>query len=125
MGDAVPGNVTPILFKTPEGKQYWTSPKALLDSGLAHETLEAFETYLLHGAAISGLFALAMLGWAWFYFTRTGRGLGSNQFLRCSGPATGPSEKCGPGWPAALPGAPCGGESGSTDRKSTRLNSSH
>src|SRR3546814_10078688 len=23
-----------------------------------------------------------MLGWAWFYFTRTGRGLGSNQFLR-------------------------------------------
>src|SRR3546814_11353114 len=32
MGDAVPGNVTPILFKTPEGKQYWTSPKALLDS---------------------------------------------------------------------------------------------
>jgi len=82
MGDAVPGNVTPILFKTPEGEQYWTSPKALLDSGLAHKTLEAFETYLLHGAALSGLFALAMLGWAWFYFTRTGRGLGSNQFLR-------------------------------------------
>ncbi|PZU66712.1 type IV secretion system DNA-binding domain-containing protein [Sphingobium sp.] len=82
MGDAVPGNVTPILFQTPEGKQYWTSPKALLDSGLAHRTLEAFETYLLHGAAISGLFALAMLGWAWFYFTRTGKGLGSNQFLR-------------------------------------------
>ena len=82
MGDAVPGNVTPILFKTPEGNQYWTSPKALLDSGLAHKTLEAFETYLLHGAALSGLFALAMLGWAWFYFTRTGRGLGSNQFLR-------------------------------------------
>src|SRR3546814_17316034 len=23
-----------------------------------------------------------MLGWAWFYFTRTGRGLGSNHFLR-------------------------------------------
>src|SRR5204863_388088 len=33
-------------------------------------------------AMLSGLFALAMLGWAWFYFTRTGRGLGSNQFLR-------------------------------------------
>ncbi|WP_454888516.1 type IV secretion system DNA-binding domain-containing protein [Sphingobium indicum] len=82
MGDAVPGNVTPILFKTPEGKQYWTSPKALLDSGLANKTLAAFETYLIHGAALAGLFALAMLAWAWFYFTRTGRGLGSNQFLR-------------------------------------------
>ena len=82
MGDAVPGNVTPILFKTPGGKQYWTSPKALLDSGLADKTLAAFETYLLHGAALAGLFALAMLAWAWFYFTRTGRGLGSNQFLR-------------------------------------------
>ncbi|BBC73164.1 conjugal transfer protein TraD [Altererythrobacter sp. B11] len=82
MGDAVPGNVSPILFKTPEGKQYWTNPKALLDSGVAHKTLAAFETYLLHGAALSGLFALAMLFWAWFYFTRTGRGLGSNQFLR-------------------------------------------
>jgi len=82
MGDAVPGNVTPILFKTPKGEQYWVSPKGLLESGLAHKTLQVFETYLLHGAAISGLFALAMLGWAWFYFTRTGRGLGSNQFLR-------------------------------------------
>ena len=82
MGDAVPGNVTPILFKTPGGKQSWTSPKALLDSGLADKTLAAFETYLLHGAALAGLFALAMLAWAWFYFTRTGRGLGSNQFLR-------------------------------------------
>ena len=82
MGDAVPGNVSPILFKTPEGKQYWTSPKGLLESGLARKTLDAFEMYLLHGAALSGLFALAMLLWAWFYFTRTGRGLGSNQFLR-------------------------------------------
>src|SRR3546814_8850405 len=81
MGDAVPGNVTRSLFKTPEGKQYWTSPKALLASGLAHEPLEAFEPYLLHGAAISGLFALAMLGWAWFSSTRTARGLGPNQFL--------------------------------------------
>ena len=82
MGDTVPGNATPILFKTPMGKQYWTTPKGLLDSGVAQKTLAAFETYLLHGAAISGLFALAMLFWAWFYFTRTGRGLGSNQFLR-------------------------------------------
>ncbi|MBT0667432.1 type IV secretion system DNA-binding domain-containing protein [Novosphingobium profundi] len=82
MGDAVPGNVTPILFKTPQGQQYWTSPRALIDSGLAHKTLHAFEVYLIHGAALSGLFALVTLGWAWFYFTRTGKGLGSNQFLR-------------------------------------------
>lgn len=82
MGDAVPGSATPILFRTPAGVDYWTSSKALLASGVAHKTLSAFETYLLHGAAIAGGFALLMLFWAWFYFTRTGRGLGSNQFLR-------------------------------------------
>lgn len=82
MGDTLPGNQTPILFKTPSGAQYWTSPNALMTSALAHKTLAAFERYLLHGALLSGAFALAMLLWAWFYFTRTGRGLGSNQFLR-------------------------------------------
>ncbi|WBO21712.1 type IV secretion system DNA-binding domain-containing protein [Sphingomonas abietis] len=82
MGDTIPGNATPILFKTPAGHQYWTSPKDLIGSGVAHKTLASFETYMLHGAAIAGAFALAMLLWAWFYFTRTGRGLGSNQFLR-------------------------------------------
>lgn len=82
MGDSIPGNAAPILFKTPAGHQYWTSPSALLASGLAHKTLHAFETALIHGAILSGIFALAMLAWAWFYFTRTGKGLGSNQFLR-------------------------------------------
>ena len=82
MGDTVPGNVTPILFKTPAGREYWTTPRDIVESGIAHKTLAAFETYLLHGAALSGLFSLAMLFWAWFYFTRMGRGLGSNQFLR-------------------------------------------
>jgi len=82
MGEAVPGNATPILFKGPHGHQYWTSPRGLLDSPIAHRTLAAFEKYLIHGAALSGVIALAMLLWAWFYFTRTGRGLGSNQFLR-------------------------------------------
>ncbi|WP_447725500.1 type IV secretion system DNA-binding domain-containing protein [Sphingomonas koreensis] len=82
MGDAVPGNATPILFRTPGGRSYWTSPKELLESPLAYHTLEAFEKYLIHGAAISGVFSLAMLCWAWFYFTRTGKGLGSNQYLR-------------------------------------------
>jgi type IV conjugative transfer system coupling protein TraD len=82
MGDAVPGNSSPILFRTPSGQSYWTSPRGLLESGVAHRTLDAFETYLLHGALIAGIFSLFMLFWAWFYFTRTGRGLGSNQFLR-------------------------------------------
>lgn len=82
MDDTVPGGAAPILFRTPAGRDYWVSPKALLDSGIAEKTLHAFETYLLQGAALSGVFALAMLAWAWFYFTRTGRGLGSNQFLR-------------------------------------------
>jgi type IV conjugative transfer system coupling protein TraD len=82
MGDTVPGNATPILFRTPGGRSYSTSPKDLAESGLARATLRAFETHLVHGALLSGGFALAMLLWAWFYFTRTGRGLGSNQFLR-------------------------------------------
>jgi type IV conjugative transfer system coupling protein TraD len=82
MGDTLPGSATPILFRTPAGRTYWTTSNGLVASKVAHRTLAAFETYLIHGAAISGAFALAMLGWAWFYFTRTGRGLGSNQFLR-------------------------------------------
>jgi type IV conjugative transfer system coupling protein TraD len=82
MGDAVPGNAAPILFETPTGQRYWTSPELLLKSNLARRTLKRFEANLLRGALIAGLFTLAMLAWAWFYFTRMGRGLGSNQFLR-------------------------------------------
>lgn len=82
MGDSVPGIAAPILFRTPMGRHYWTSPSGLLGSGIAHRTLRAAETNLIHGALLAGMFALAMLVWAWFYFTRTGRGLGSNQFLR-------------------------------------------
>ena len=82
IGDGVSGNASTILFKTPGGVQYWTSPKAVIASGVAKHALNKFEADLLHGAAIAGGFALLMLIWAWFYFTRTGRGLGSNQFLR-------------------------------------------
>lgn len=82
MGDAVPGNATPIQFRGPDGLLYWTTPQGLLDSHIARVTLDAFERYLIQGAFLSGLFSLAMLFWAWVYFTRTGRGLGSNQFLR-------------------------------------------
>lgn len=82
MGDSIAGSAAPILFKTPGGHQYWTTSKALLASGVADKSLRSFETSLLHGAILSGVFALTMLFWAWFYFTRTGKGLGSNQFLR-------------------------------------------
>ncbi len=73
---------TPILFRTPKGRQYWTTTNDLMNSGLAHHALQNLERILIQGAAISGAFALLTLFWAWFYFTRTGRGLGSNQFLR-------------------------------------------
>ena len=80
--DAAAGTNDPVQFRTPEGLAYWTSADWLVASALANKTLRSFEGYLLHGALISGLFAFAMLGWAWFYFTRTGRGLGSNEYLR-------------------------------------------
>ncbi|MGC4250986.1 MAG: type IV secretion system DNA-binding domain-containing protein [Sphingobium sp.] len=80
--DAAAGTNDPVQFRTPEGQAYWTSADWLVASSLAKKTLHAFEVYLLHGALISGLFSLVMLAWAWFYFTRTGRGLGSNEYLR-------------------------------------------
>lgn len=80
--DAAAGTNDPVQFRTPEGQAYWTSADWLVASTLAKKTLHAFEVYLLHGALLSGLFTLVMLAWAWFYFTRTGRGLGSNEYLR-------------------------------------------
>ena len=80
--DAAAGTNDPVLFRTPAGKQYWTSADWLMESALARKTLHSFELYLIHGALISGIFALGALAWAWFYFTRTGKGLGSNQYLR-------------------------------------------
>lgn len=80
--DAAAGTNDPVQFRTPEGQAYWTSADWLVASKMAKKTLHAFEVYLLHGALLSGLFTFAMLAWAWFYFTRTGRGLGSNEYLR-------------------------------------------
>jgi type IV conjugative transfer system coupling protein TraD len=71
-----------ILFKTPSGAQYWSTGRAIPSSGLARKTLAQFETVLIHGALLARAFSLLMLFWAWFYFTRTGKVLGSNQFLR-------------------------------------------
>lgn len=77
----VPGGA-PMQFRGPTGPEYWTNSDTFLESGVATGTLLAMEHHLLVGAALVGGFALLMLFWAWFYFTRTGRGLGSNQFLR-------------------------------------------
>jgi len=76
----VPGGA-PLLFRGPEGPEYWTNSDTLLESGVAKQALRAMELHLLVGAALVGCFSLLMLFWAWVYFTRTGRGLGSNQFL--------------------------------------------
>jgi type IV conjugative transfer system coupling protein TraD len=80
--DAAPGTNDPVLFHTPARQQYWTSADWLLASSLAKRTLHSFELYLIHGAVISGVFALLALAFAWFCFTRTGRGLGSNEYIR-------------------------------------------
>lgn len=80
--DAAPGTNDPVLFRTPEGREYWASADALLESGIASQALHKLETDLIHGAAIAGVVAFFGLISAWFYFTRTGRGLGSNEYLR-------------------------------------------
>lgn len=80
--DAAPGTNDPVLFKTPAGRQYWTSADWLMSSDLAKRTLHAFEVALIHGAIVAGILTLFALGCAWFTFTRTGRGLGSNEYLR-------------------------------------------
>mgnify|MGYP001159251884 CR=1 FL=1 len=80
--DAAPGTNDPVLFRTPDGRQYWTSADTLADSGVAKQALHKLEKDLIHGAAIAGVVALFGLVSAWFYFTRTGKGLGSNEYLR-------------------------------------------
>jgi type IV conjugative transfer system coupling protein TraD len=80
--DAAQGTNDPVRFRTAEGQVYWTSADWLVASKLAKGTLHKFEVYLLHGALISGIFALGALAYAWIYFTRTGKGLGSNEYLR-------------------------------------------
>lgn len=80
--DTARGTSDPLLFRTPDGRQYWTSADALLESNIGKQSLHKLEKDLIHGAAIAGFGALAALIFAWFYFTRTGRGLGSNEYLR-------------------------------------------
>ncbi|RYG79254.1 MAG: conjugal transfer protein TraD, partial [Alphaproteobacteria bacterium] len=78
----VPGGTAPILFRSPEGVQYWTTSTGLLESGVAKATLTQIEQHLLRGAMLVGIGTFVALLFAWWYFTRTGRSLGSNQFLR-------------------------------------------
>jgi len=80
--DAAPGTNDPVQFRTPAGQQYWTSADWLMASSLGKRTLHAFEIALIHGAIVSGILAIFALACAWFTFTRTGRGLGSNEYLR-------------------------------------------
>jgi type IV conjugative transfer system coupling protein TraD len=80
--DATRGAADLVQIQTPGGYKYWTTAEALLNSGVARKTLEAGEAALLTGSLIGGIGAALALGSAWYYFTRTGRGLGSNQFLR-------------------------------------------
>ncbi|WP_298673183.1 type IV secretion system DNA-binding domain-containing protein [uncultured Sphingomonas sp.] len=80
--DAAPGTNDPVSFRTPDGRQYWTSADALFESEIGKKSLHKLEQDLIHGAAIAGAGALAALFWAWFYFTRTGKGLGSNEYIR-------------------------------------------
>jgi type IV conjugative transfer system coupling protein TraD len=80
--DAAGGTNDPVLFKTPTGRQYYTSADWLMAHPLGKRTLHAFEIALIHGSLVAGMLALFALFCAWFSFTRTGRGLGSNEYLR-------------------------------------------
>src|SRR3546814_1999603 len=96
----------------------WSSDVCSSDlSAIAKQALEKLESDLISGAILSGVFALAALVFAWFYFTRTGKGLGSNEYLRGAHFGTVRQVR------RALRRETKG--SFSIDRKSTRLNSSH
>jgi type IV conjugative transfer system coupling protein TraD len=80
--DAAPGTNDPVLFRTPAGTQYWTSADWLMASGIVEQSLHTLEVCLIEGALVAGAFTLIALACAWSTFTRTGRGLGSNEYLR-------------------------------------------
>jgi type IV conjugative transfer system coupling protein TraD len=71
-----------IRFPLVDGRSYLTSAQGLMDSGIARKTVDQLVLDLIHGAILSGSLTLIALGAAWYYFTISGRGLGSNQFMR-------------------------------------------
>jgi type IV conjugative transfer system coupling protein TraD len=73
---------SPILFTPPSGLSYWTRADALLRSGIARSALDELEYGFKLVGVCTGIFVLAALFLAWYYFTVSGRGLGSNQFMR-------------------------------------------
>lgn len=73
---------SPILFTAPGDRQYWTRADALLESGIARSALDELTSTSLLVGGCAFLLALGFLFLAWYYFTVSGRGLGSNQFLR-------------------------------------------
>jgi type IV conjugative transfer system coupling protein TraD len=77
-----------ILFTAPAGPRYWTRADALLASGIANSTIDELTYGLKLVGGCTAVFVLAMLFLAWYYFTVSGRGLGSNQFLRGASFAT-------------------------------------
>src|SRR3546814_3049547 len=50
--DAAPGTNDPVLFRTPEGREYWTSADWLVDSAIAKQALEKLESDLISGAIL-------------------------------------------------------------------------
>lgn len=80
---AVPnGGADQMLFKSREGRQYWTSPKAISASPIVRAASRRVERKFISGLLVAGLGTALVMAWTFYYFHMTGRGLGSNQFLR-------------------------------------------
>jgi len=71
-----------ILFTTPEGQRYWTRADALLQSRIARTAIDEGKDYLFLLGGCAFVVSLTIMICVWYYFTVSGRGLGSNQFLR-------------------------------------------
>jgi hypothetical protein len=63
---AAPGTHDPVLFRTPAGRQYWTSADAVLAAKIGKDALHKLETDLIRGAAIAGAGAAAAVAGAWY-----------------------------------------------------------
>jgi type IV conjugative transfer system coupling protein TraD len=71
-----------LLFTAPGGTRYWTRADALLRSGIARNAIEEAQDSLLLVISLTTPIALLVLILAWRYLVKSGRSLGSNQFLR-------------------------------------------
>ncbi|PNQ01990.1 type IV secretion system DNA-binding domain-containing protein [Sphingobium sp. SA916] len=71
-----------IQFMTPAGFRYWTRADAILQSNAARKALAEGQEYLLFYGSGAALIAFGIMLSVWYYFTKSGRHIGSNQFLR-------------------------------------------